>query len=58
MFYCNKCAKEKGWPKKWFQVYTRCEICKENKKCYDVPFKELPKANREKKNETQRENKE
>jgi len=47
MFYCNDCAKEKKWPESWFKSFGRCEICKEDKLCNDVPSKDLPEINKQ-----------
>ena len=42
MFYCNKCADKRKWPRSWFNSYGRCEMCGEMQECNDVPAKDLP----------------
>ena len=42
MFYCDDCAKIKGWPEGLDTSYSRCEICGRITGCYDVPSKYLP----------------
>ncbi len=42
MFYCDKCADEKDWPKTLFRSLGNCEICGEKTCCTDMPSKMLP----------------
>lgn len=43
MFYCNKCADKKGWPKSsLFSSFGACEICGKVSECNDAPSKYLP----------------
>lgn len=42
MFYCDKCAEEKQWPKTGFISYGCCEICCKKGACSDMPSKKLP----------------
>ncbi len=46
MFYCDKCADEKDWPKTWFRSLGNCEICGEKARCIDMPsiMPPLPKT--------------
>ena len=42
MFYCNKCAKAKGWPIDIPpKLYGPCEVCGKVTSCNDVPSKNL-----------------
>jgi len=42
MFYCNKCAKENGYPETITKSIGVCELCKRVTECNDVPSTELP----------------
>lgn len=43
MFYCNKCADKKGWPKNTISgSYGPCECCGRVSECDDVPSYALP----------------
>ena len=42
MFYCDKCALEKGWPKSIGKSFGTCEVCDEVSVCNDTPSKLLP----------------
>lgn len=43
MFYCNPCAKPRGWPESEFmRSYGPCEICGKTALCNDVPSRFLP----------------
>ncbi len=54
MFYCEKCAKENGWPFEfWFPMsYGPCEICKTTTSCVDVPSYRLSKQKTSEKEDT------
>lgn len=43
MFYCDKCAEKRKWPKTWFKSNGRCEVCGNMAECNDKPSKELPR---------------
>lgn len=42
MFYCNKCAEERGYPESIGKSRGKCEICGEITDCNDVPSNFLP----------------
>ncbi len=42
MFYCNKCAKEKGWHESLNKSFGKCEICNNVLDCNDVQSRDLP----------------
>lgn len=42
MFYCEACRKAKNWPEGMSRSYGRCEVCKFEASCYDVPSSRLP----------------
>ena len=44
MFYCNDCAKEKGWPISAHKSIGKCECCGGGPSCNDVPSSRLPKS--------------
>lgn len=43
MFYCEDCAKRKGWPESMFRSRGTCEICKKRAVCFEVKSSFLPK---------------
>ena len=46
MFYCDTCAKERGWPDDALvRSYGPCYICKSVDSCNDIPASELPPPN-------------
>jgi hypothetical protein len=45
MFYCNKCAEEKGYPKSIAKSHGKCELCGNIAVCNDVPSSKLPEPN-------------
>lgn len=52
MFYCDKCANEKGYPLSLgFKSFGSCEICKKERACNDITSKYLP-TKKENKNDT------
>lgn len=42
MFYCDECAKPRGWPETIFRSEGPCEICGESRLCNDTPSRHLP----------------
>ena len=42
MFYCNKCAKERGWQISLVKSFGNCDICGVQSECNDTPSKYLP----------------
>jgi hypothetical protein len=42
MFYCNKCAKENGYPETIFKSIGVCELCGHVTECNDMLSSELP----------------
>lgn len=44
MFYCDDCAKEKGWPIGFYKSQGLCEHCKKEAVCNEVPAYKLPKT--------------
>ena len=42
MFYCDDCARKRGWPTSGRISYGRCEICRKERECSDVPSSQLP----------------
>ncbi len=50
MFYCDKCADKKGWPKDTLMKSSgSCEICNKRAVCNDLPSKYLPPEKESKK---------
>ena len=43
MFFCKKCAAEKGWPTSSVRSQGPCELCRVVSNCNDVPSYMLPK---------------
>ena len=43
MFYCNKCAIDKGWPKSLFKSAGKCECCDNIALCNEIQSSRLPK---------------
>lgn len=43
MFYCNDCAKEKGYPETLTKSEGLCELCGKHAICNDMPSSYLPK---------------
>ena len=41
MFYCEDCAKSRGWPQSLSRSEGPCEICATHATCYDTPASEL-----------------
>lgn len=35
MFYCNKCADKKNWPRTMAKSYGNCEVCGKTAVCND-----------------------
>lgn len=44
MFYCDSCAKEKGWPQSMFRSRGRCEVCGTTTVCSSRKSTLLPEA--------------
>jgi len=42
MFYCDDCGKENSWPTTMGKNIGKCEICKKQTACNDLPSKYLP----------------
>lgn len=42
MFYCDECAKEKGWPESMFRSRGPCEVCGEVRVCSQRKSIDLP----------------
>ena len=42
MFYCAKCAGKKGWPQTIFKSVGRCEMCRVEAACSEMPSSMLP----------------
>ncbi len=42
MFYCGACAENKGWPSTAMKSEGKCELCKKNAVCNDLPSWLLP----------------
>lgn len=42
MFYCDPCARSKGWPEGFMKSHGPCEVCGKTRLCSDVPSKFLP----------------
>lgn len=42
MFYCDECAKKKGWPESMFRSRGPCEVCGETKVCSSRKSSLLP----------------
>lgn len=47
MFYCDECAKAKGWPITMFKSRGGCEICRKAAVCNETKSSELPLPPRE-----------
>ena len=47
MFYCKRCAIEKGWPVSILKSHGPCEVCKVHTECNDVPSALLLKSEKE-----------
>ncbi len=41
MFYCDNCAKNKGWPELGVRSHGVCELCNKMAACNDWPIKLL-----------------
>lgn len=41
MFYCDSCAARREWPETAFRSRGRCEMCKLDAECNDLPSKYL-----------------
>ena len=42
MFYCDECAKKKGWRTSLFQSLGNCEVCGKVASCSEIPSSQLP----------------
>lgn len=42
MFYCDSCAKKRGWPATLAHSSGRCEVCGCQAPCNDLPSSRLP----------------
>lgn len=42
MFYCALCAEKKEWPTTLFVSFGRCEVCRVEAACSDMPASMLP----------------
>jgi len=42
MFYCDECAKKRGWPESFMKSKGPCEICDRVAVCNDIPSGALP----------------
>ena len=43
MFYCDECAKKKGWPETLFKSAGVCEVCGRVKVCNNRKSSDLPR---------------
>lgn len=47
MFFCDACAKERGWPQSMFKSKGPCEMCGKVAVCNDVKSSALPLPKKE-----------
>ena len=48
MFYCDECAKKRGWPNDaLLKSFGACELCKKERVCNNIKSKDLPFETRE-----------
>lgn len=44
MFFCDECARARGWAARGFKSLGPCEICGQTRECNDVPSRLLPEV--------------
>jgi len=47
MFYCDRCANQRGWPEGFGKSWNACELCGRMVACNDVPLSALPEPKKE-----------